>query len=91
MTDLATFEQYYQLADRLIEQSTKEQIAESMRLLAFNVAHHTIRHGEIAHDETLSNGAVEPSPDQLTLLVRGMENLVSVLRTITSGLQETKH
>ena len=92
MADLATFEQYYQLADTLIEQSTKEQLAESVRLLALNVAHHKIRHGEIAPDETLpTNGAVEPSSDQLKLLVRGMENLVGVLRIITSGLGETTH
>ena len=40
MADLATFEQYYQLTDTLIEQSTKEQLAESVRLLALNIAHH---------------------------------------------------
>jgi hypothetical protein len=92
MADLATFEQYYQLTDTLIEQSTKEQLAESVRLLALNIAHHEIRHGEIARDETLSLiGAVEPSPDQSKLLVRGMENLIGVLRTITSGLGETTH
>jgi hypothetical protein len=91
MADLATFEQYYQLTDTLIEQSTKEQLAESVRLLALNIAHHEIRHGEIA-DETLSlMDAVEPSPDQSKLLVRGMENLVGVLRIITSGLGETTH
>ncbi len=39
MADLATFEQYYKLTDLLIAQSTKEQLAESLRLLALNVAH----------------------------------------------------
>lgn len=37
MADLSTFEQYYKLADMLIEMATKEQVAESARLLALNL------------------------------------------------------
>lgn len=40
MPDLSTFERYYKLADDLIAQSTKEQLAECARLLALNLAHH---------------------------------------------------
>ena len=39
MTDLSTFEQYYKLADKLIEHATKELLAECARLLALNLAH----------------------------------------------------
>lgn len=92
MVDLATFEQYYKLSDMLIEQSTKEQLAESARLLALNVAHYQIKHGEIPLDETLAMvSAAEPNEEQLKLLIRGMENLVGVLGNIISGLGESKH
>jgi hypothetical protein len=47
MPDLSNFEQYYKMADQLIEQATKEQLAECARLLALNLAHHQSKHGEI--------------------------------------------
>lgn len=40
MSDLSKFQQYYNLADQLIEKSSKEDIAETARLLALNVAHY---------------------------------------------------
>lgn len=92
MADLRTFEQYYKLADTLVERSTKEQVAESPRLLALNVAHYQIKHGDIPLDETLAMiDTAEPSDEQLKLLVQGMENLVGVLGNIISGLEETRH
>ncbi|SEP42830.1 hypothetical protein [Nitrosovibrio sp. Nv6] len=92
MADLATFEQYYKLADTLVERATKEQVAEGARLLALNVAHYQIKHGDIPLDETLAMiDAAEPSDEQLKLLVQGMENLVGVLGNIISGLEETRH
>ena len=92
MADLTTFEEYYQLADGLIEQATKEQLAETARLLAFNAAHYQIRHGDIPPDDTLAVlDAAMPSDEQLKLLERGMENLVGVLGNIINGLGEAKH
>ncbi|MEO8767279.1 MAG: hypothetical protein ABI363_02890 [Nitrosospira sp.] len=92
MADLATFERYYKLANRLIEQSTQEQLAESARLLALNVAHYQMKYGEIALDDTLARvDAIEPNEEQLQLLVRGLENLVGVLGNVMSGLGEAKH
>ena len=40
MPDLLTFQQYYKLADQLIEKSSKEDIAECAKLLALNIAHY---------------------------------------------------
>jgi hypothetical protein len=37
MADLSTFEQYYKLADMLIMQANKEQLAECARLLALSL------------------------------------------------------
>lgn len=92
MNDLSTFQQYYQLADRLIEQATKEQLAECARLLALNLAHHQSLHGEIPLDETLALlDATEPNVAQAKLLTDGMVNLVGMLGTVCSGLGEVKH
>jgi hypothetical protein len=92
MADLTTFEEYYQLADRLIEQATKEQLAEAARLLALNAAHHQIRHDDLPPDETLAVlDAAMLTEEQLKLLERGMENLVGVLGNIINGLGEAKH
>jgi hypothetical protein len=54
MADLSTFEQYYKLADMLIEKASKEQLAECSRLLALNLAHYRARYGEIPLDETVA-------------------------------------
>jgi hypothetical protein len=54
MADLSIFEQYYKLADMLIEKASKEQLAECSRLLALNLAHYRARYGEIPLDETVA-------------------------------------
>jgi len=42
--DLTTFQQYYALADQLIDQSSKEALAECAWLLALNLAHYEMRY-----------------------------------------------
>jgi hypothetical protein len=92
MADLSTFEQYYKLADMLIEKASKEQLAECARLLALNLAHHKARHGEIPLDETLALlDLSEPNEAQAELLTDAMETLVGVLGSVCSGLGEQKH
>jgi len=92
MADHSDFEQYYKLADLLIEQATKEQLAECARLLALNLAHYQGVYGEVPLDETLSIlNAAEPNDEQLELLATGMETLVGVLGNVLSGLGEEKH
>ena len=54
MADLSELQEYYTLADRLIEQSSKEDLAECARLLALNLAHYQGKYGELPLDETLS-------------------------------------
>jgi len=92
MADLSDFEQYYKLADLLIEQSSKEQIAECARLLALNLAHYQGLYGDVPLSETLALlDASEPNDEQAKLLATGMENLVGVLGNVLSGLGEEKH
>ncbi len=54
MTDLSLFAEYNKLADTLIAQATKEQIAECARLLALNVAHYKMKYGDLPLEETLA-------------------------------------
>jgi hypothetical protein len=92
MADLTTFEQYYKLTDMLIEKATKEEVAESARLLALNLAHHQARHGEIPLEETLGLlDLAELNDAQTKLLTDGMINFVGVLGNVCSGLDEAKH
>ncbi|MDP3844034.1 MAG: hypothetical protein Q8Q81_15945 [Oxalobacteraceae bacterium] len=92
MTDLSTFDQYNKLADLLIEQATKEQLAECARLLVLNLAHHQSLHGEIPLGETLAlPDATAPNAAQSQLLTDGMINLVGMLGNVCSGLGEVKH
>ena len=92
MADLSNFQQYYKLADVLIEQSSKEQLAECARLLALNLAHYQGLYGEVPLGETLAIlDASEPSDEQSKLLAGGMEILVGVLGNVLSGLGEERH
>lgn len=92
MVDLSTFEQYYKLADMLIEKATKEQVAECGRLLALNLAHYQSLHGEIPLENTLAMvDLAEPSEAQVKLLTDGMQNFVGVLGTVCSVLGEARH
>ena len=92
MADLSEFNQYCKLADLLIDQADKEQVAECARLLALNLAHYQGKYGELPLDETLALlTADEPNEDQARLLVIGMQNLVGVLGNVVSGLGESRH
>jgi len=92
MSDLSRFQQYYRLADVLIEEGSKEQIAESARLLALNLAHYQRLYGEVPLSETLAVvDAPEPNEEQVVLLAYGMQILVGVLGNVVSGLGEERH
>ena len=92
MADLSSFQQYYKLADVLIEQASKEQMAECARLLALNLAHYQSLYGEVPLSATLAIlDAGEPNDEQVKLLAGGMEIMVGVLGNVLSGLGEEKH
>ena len=92
MADLSNFQQYYRLADWLIEEASKEQLAECARLLACNLAHYQGKFGEIPLDETLTIlDATELNDEQAALLRDGMEILVGVLGGALSGLGQERH
>lgn len=92
MSDLKTFATYYKLADVLIEKVTKDDLAETARLLAMNIAHYQSKYGELPLDEALAMlGQARPNDEQLKLLNAGMEIFVGVLGNIVSGVDQEKH
>lgn len=92
MADLSDFQQYYRLADSLIENASREQLAECARLLALNLAHYQGKFGEMPLEATLAAlDATEPNDEQAVMLRDGMEILVGVLGGVLSGLGEEKH
>lgn len=92
MSDLSTFQQYYKLADQLIEKVSKEDIAEAARLLALNVAHYQSKYGELPLDETLAMiGMKKPNEEQMQLMTAGMEIFVGVLGNVVAGVGQERH
>ncbi len=92
MSDLSTFKQYYNLADQLIENSSKDDIAETARLLAMNLAHYQSKYGELPLEETLAMiGVAEPNDGQIELLSNAMEILVGVLGNVVTGVGQERH
>jgi len=92
MADLSGFQEYYRLADALIANASKEQLAECARMLALNLAHFQRLYGEVPLEATLAVlDASEPNDEQAVLLRDGMEVLVGVLGGVLSGLGEEKH
>lgn len=92
MADQSDLQQYYRLADILIEQAGKEQLAQCARLLALNLAHYQGKFGEMPLEDTLAFlDATEPNDEQEVLLRDGMEILVGLLGGVLSGLGEEKH
>jgi hypothetical protein len=92
MADLSSFQQYYKLADIIIEKASKDQLAECARLLALNLAHYQGLYGEVPLDKTLAILDVsEPNDEQTMLLAGGMKILVGVLGNVVSGLGVERH
>jgi hypothetical protein len=51
MDDLDDFRTFYELADRLIADASKDDVAEAARLLALNVAHYQLKYGALPIDD----------------------------------------
>jgi hypothetical protein len=92
MSDFDTFKRYYILVNELFERTSKEDIAETARLLALNLAHYQSKYGELPLEETLAmSNITKPNDDQLKLLTEGMVILVGVFGNVVSGIGEERH
>lgn len=88
MSNLTKYQQYLELADKLVEIADKEQLAECARLLAMNVAHYEMRCGELPLDAILaSTDSGKANDQQLELTIKGMGTLVGVLGSVIHGFE----
>lgn len=92
MSSLSELNQLYDLTDLLFEKASKDEIAETARLLAVNLSHYQMKYGELPLDETMAMIDVEkPSPEQTEMLANGMKNLIGLLGNVVMGLDEPRH
>lgn len=92
MATLLELSHLYNLTDQLIEKASKQEIAETARLLAVNLSHYQIKYGELPLDETMAMIDVEkPNAEQTEMLVNGMKNLIGLLGNVVMGLDEPRH
>ena len=84
MAELDDFAAYNRLADSLIEHTTKDQLADVARLLALNCGYYQSRFGDVPQDVLLRMVRAEHlDSETATLLVAGMQNLISALAEVT--------
>ena len=88
--DFLKFTTYLAASDELIEQASKEEIAEVARVLALHVAHYRARYGDVSIDESLEMLRTEKiSDDMAKTLADGFGVLVEVLKAL--GTPEGEH
>lgn len=91
MSYLSTFQQYYKLADQLIEKTSKDDLAQCAKLLAMNIAHYQSKYGQIPLEETLTMlGVDKPNEEQVELITNVMEIFVGVLGSVVSGVDQSE-
>jgi acetyl-CoA acetyltransferase len=83
------FKAYWALSDELIGKASKEQLAETARILALQSAHYARKYGELplpALFDLLK--ATQLDPGKIELLRDGTEALVGVLAVVVGGIDE---
>jgi hypothetical protein len=77
------FESYAAVADQLIDELSKLQLAECARMLALHVADYRRQFGEIPHTDLLRLAdTIKIGAEQAALLRDGMEVLVGCLENV---------
>ncbi len=89
MTSLAEFKDYYKHLDKLIAESTKENLAECARLLALNVAHYKAKYGELPLEEHQTMLEADDIDEEMAkLLASGVLEMAAVLALVTGRSEE---
>ena len=92
MSEADDFTAHARLADALIEEATKDQLADVARLLALNIGYYHERYGDVPQEELLKMVRAETlDEDGKRLLLHGMQNLVSVLAEVMGFDYEEVH
>jgi hypothetical protein len=88
--DFQKFVAYLGVSDTLIEQASKEEVAEVARVLALHVAHYRQRYGDVSLEESLQMLRTETVSDEMAkTLADGFGVLVEVLKAL--GTPEGEH
>ena len=87
---------YSHLADDLMAQASKDQLADVARLLAINIGYYHEKYGDVPQETLLKMVREEIQNEQTKrLLLHGMQNLVSALGEVmgdsVDGLEEKPH
>ena len=79
------FAAYLTIADKMIEQASKDDIAETARILALHLAHYRAAHGEIPLKKSLDLLLSETlSEEQTGELADGFGVLIAVMKTLAT-------
>ncbi len=82
ITEVAT---YPAASDALLEQATKEEIAEVARVLALRLAHYRQRYGDVSVEKSLEMLRTEKISDEMAkVLADGFGVLVEVLKSLAT-------
>ena len=80
------FRSYWQLSEEMIANATKEDLAETARILAMQAAHYARKHGEMQLPDLAQLLSMVTVDDESVALLRdGTEALVGVLGMVTGG------
>ena len=83
--EIKRFTTYLIASDTLLNQASKEEIADGARVLAFHLGHYRTRYGDVPTTETLHLQTTEKITDEMAVtLVSGVEALTEVLKATGS-------
>lgn len=88
------FRQYIQVADALLEQATREQLIEALKLLSLNFGYLVQRHGDVPQDVLMAMTTEAPlTDDTRELVIIGMRHLLGLLGLVMDfgDEDETRH
>ena len=87
--DIERFAAYLKTADILLEQASKEDIANVARVLAYHLGHYRTRFGDLPTTASLDQLTAEKITDEMAVpLASGFEALVKVLNAMGSPEEE---
>ena len=67
------FAEYLKASDALLEQASKEEVADTARVLAFHLGHYRTRYGDIPTTESLHLLTIDKIADEMAVpLVSGL-------------------
>lgn len=88
------FRHYILVADALLEQATREQLIEALKMLSLNFGYLVQRHGDVPQADLVRMTTAETLTDETRALVMsGMGNLIGVLGHVMAigDDNETRH